>query len=357
VRNVLDNVRTLLPFLIFSWAFFAVTVLWRPQRFSNCIFLGVALLVSVIFLTGLAGDYQGRALVAVFLLCVVAIFAVPVMLIMNGVTMLRRESRSVGNLLSLILGIVIGIGEILFVVSLLTELPAIDLQQLAMPMTVIWVTVFYFSCWILTFVLYVLFIQWMPHRMQFDYVIIHGSGLIGGDGIGRLLGNRIDKAIEIYHKCKVKPMLIPSGGKGGDETVSEAEAMKKYLLEHGIPEQAILTEDGSATTMENLQNSMKLIVEHSGKQITKGCRYVGKQPGSRTALISSNYHIYRCLLYAAKLKFHCVGIGAKVAWYYWPSATLREFVAVFTKMPHVFWMFGGYLLVVVLPTLAVVFGS
>ena len=47
----------------------------------------------------------------------------------------------------------------------------------------------------------------------------------------------VDKAIEVYEKDPTPPILIPSGGKGRDEEISEAEAMKNYLTAHGIPEE------------------------------------------------------------------------------------------------------------------------
>ena len=166
--------------------------------------------------------------------------------------------------------------------------------------------------------------------MNFNYVIIHGCGLIGGEKLSKLLSNRVDKAIEIYNRCKKKPVIIPSGGKGEDEKLSEAEAMKNYLLEHGIPEEHIVLEDKSATTRENLINSKSLIDVREGKK--------------KTALVSSNYHIYRCLRLAKEVGLKCTGIGAKVAFYYWPSALIREFIAVFLNKKFLIWAMIGYLL-------------
>ena len=124
--------------------------------------------------------------------------------------------------------------------------------------------------------------QIMPHRMNFNYVVIHGCGLRDGEHLTKLLSDRVDKAIEIYGKCKIKPYIIPSGGKGSDEKLSEAEAMK-------------------------------------------------------------NYHVYRCLRIARDLKFRCIGIGAHVAMYYWPSALIREFIAIFLTKRFFIWSILGYL--------------
>ena len=191
-------------------------------------------------------------------------------------------------------------------------------------------TVFYFSFLVLCFVLYSVFIQLMPHRMNFRYVIIHGCGLSGGEKMTRLLSNRVDKAIEIYNKCRVKPVIIPSGGQGPDEKLSEAQAMKNYLLSNGIPEKHIVLEDRSATTRENLANSKEIIDARGGAR--------------RIALVSSNYHVYRCLRLVREVGLKCTGIGAKVAFYFWPSALIREFIAIFLTKRFLILSLIGYLI-------------
>ena len=98
------------------------------------------------------------------------------------------------------------------------------------------VSVIYVSVSFLIFMFYSLFLMIIPRKKDFDYVIIHGAGLLDGNRVSKLLSDRIDKAVEVYRKDPTPPVLIPSGGKGGDETVSEAEAMGAYLLEKGIRE-------------------------------------------------------------------------------------------------------------------------
>lgn len=341
MQAIADNIRSLLPFLIVSWGVFFVFTLWRPQRFRNSVFLLIALFCTFFFVAGLFGDWFEYAFVTGCILVLLALLLVPVMLIMNGITMMKKESKAMGNLLSLILGIIIAAGEIACVFAVLSDGQRLVRISYDWPLF-FGLTVFYFSVWILAFVLYIFVMQYMPHRMNFTYVIIHGCGLLDGTRMSRLLSNRLDKAIEIYKKCTVKPILIPSGGQGGNEKRSEAEAMQEYLLAKGIPEKYILPEDRSTTTMQNLLFSLDVI------------RKDGKK--GRVALVSSNYHIYRCILYASGMKFKCIGIGAGVAWYYWPSATLREFAAIFTKLPHLFWILLGYCLTVIIPMLYLIKG-
>jgi uncharacterized SAM-binding protein YcdF (DUF218 family) len=204
------------------------------------------------------------------------------------------------------------------------------------------VCVIYASISFLTFMFYSLFLQIVPVKRDFDYVIIHGAGLLEGSKVSRLLANRLDKAIKIYQKDPTPPMMIPSGGKGSDESLSEAEAMAAYLIEHGIPEDKILLEDTSTTTLENLKNSKAIIEAQEGRKYT--------------VLVTSNYHVYRALRYCRKIGLKCTGVGSRVAPYYWPSALIREYIAVHAEKKHALIFIVG-LLVFLIPTFMVAFGS
>jgi len=326
---IISNIKALGPYVLVFWALLLVGTLLNPQKYFNSILLMLALFFSLFFIAGLFGDYMNTALLGIILLVFLALLLVPLMLIFNGLQMIRRESLRFAHVLSLLLGIGIGVGEIAVVVSLLSTMNYFS-ASIRNWTLLIGGTVFYGSLLILNFVLYSLYMQLLPHRMNFDYVIIHGCGLSGGRTVTKLLADRIDKAIELYHRCGKKPVLIPSGGKGDDEELSEAEAISDYLLSHGIPEEHILREDRSATTLENLKNSFRLIDDRGGAK--------------RIVLVSSNYHIYRCLSYAKALNMKCVGIGAHTAWYYWPTALLREFAAVARKPRFFIWAVLGYLL-------------
>lgn len=60
-------------------------------------------------------------------------------------------------------------------------------------------------------------------------------------------------------------MFVPSGGQGSDEIISEGEAMKRYLLEQGIPEDQIMPETKSTNTLENMKFSKELINDENAK--------------------------------------------------------------------------------------------
>lgn len=340
MQAIIDNIQTLGPMLAIVWGLtIACTLIW-PQHYRNSFLLMLSLIVTMVFAAGFFSDDSGYLLLFCFLLIMLGLFLVPILLVINGIQVIRREGLAPAHVLSLALGLFVGLGELVFVFYLLGISGTTGIDSTRPWLLFVIETVFYFSLLVLNFVLYTVFIQVMPHRMNFDYVIIHGCGLLGGDRMTKLLSNRVDKAIEIYQKCPRKPYIIPSGGQGPDETISEAQAMADYLLAHGIPQDHILLEDQSTTTYENLANSKAIIDERAG--------------GKRTALVSSNYHVYRCLLFARQVGLRCTGIGADVAFYYWPSALIREFIAVFVTRHFLVRAMIGYLLFVT-PILHVIF--
>ena len=332
VDVMVDSVRTLGPMLACTWLLTIGSVILQPQKYRNSFLLMFSLLVTLVFVTSCLGEEGPTFALISFLLVMLALFLVPLLLIVNGIQMIRRESFCLAHCLSLGLGLFVGIGELAAIAYVFSLAGSIGTERLSLwVMLLVW-TVFYFSSLVLSFVIYSVFIQVFPHRMNFGYVIIHGCGLAGGERLTKLLSNRVDKAIEIYEKCKAKPIIIPSGGQGGDEKLSEAEAMRRYLIDRGIPEDHIVLEDCSATTAENLSFS-KAIIDARGDR-------------RRVALVSSNYHVYRCLRLAKQVGLRCTGIGADVAFYYWPSALIREFVAVFLSRRFLIWSLAGYLMFV-----------
>lgn len=321
------------------WALTGFSFAKDRSRYRNCYLLFVTLMVSIVALTFIAGDYQAQVMVVLMFALFLTLLIVPIFLVINGVVMIRREGHSLANLLSLGLGLVVGIGEIAAYLALVMpqiSVPGLDGRSHFVEFTrfgmFLSASVFYFSMTFVVFMTYCVFLQVLPLRKDFDYVIIHGAGLLGGDRVSKLLADRIDKAIAVYRRDPTPPILIPSGGKGSDESISEAEAMERYLLEKGVPAEQIAREDQSATTLENLRNSKAIIDELSGGR------------GGYTALVTSNYHVYRALRYCRRIGLRCVGIGSHVAFYYWPSALIREYIAVHAERKRLITLLVGWLL-------------
>lgn len=150
-----------------------------------------------------------------------------------------------------------------------------------------------------------------------DYILILGCQINKDGTLTNLLKGRVDRALEFRNMQKEKTgkdlIFIPSGGKGDDEIISEAEAMRNYLLEHGIKEKEILIEDKSKNTYENIKFSNKIIKE--------------KLNDAKIALSTTNYHVFRAGAIADSQGLKIEGIGAKTKTYFWINAFIREFIA------------------------------
>ncbi|MFC2662902.1 MAG: YdcF family protein [Eubacterium sp.] len=333
---------SLVPALIF-WDILAFSMFKDRSRYRNTVYLMIALIATIPFIAAIFDPKQDVAIGIILACILLLILAVPAILTANGIIMIRREGKSLANVLSLFVGIGVSVGECCLIAFLFIS--SMGIQSLARSilfpiLIIIAVTVTYASMVFVAFMFYTLLLQSIPHKRDFDYVIIHGCGLIGGHKVSKLLADRLDRAIEIYQKDPTPPILIPSGGRGSDESLSEADAMAGYLLEHGIPEDHILKEDQSATTLENLKFSKKLIDSQQGRKYT--------------VLVTSNYHVFRALRYARQISLKCTGVGAHTAAYYWPSALIREFIAVHAEKKHMILFFIGWV-IIMMPTLAMLF--
>ena len=75
---------------------------------------------------------------------------------------------------------------------------------------------------------------------------------------------RINHGITLYKEGYVDKIIVTGGSPDGSE-MSEASVAKKYLLEQGIPDEVVFTEDTSTITQENLENRNDVVPEDLGK--------------------------------------------------------------------------------------------
>ncbi len=299
--------------LVFSPAiFWGILFAWsyrkEPRQFKNAIFF----LLMLIFALSACAIYTND--IGIVLLLGVAIPFAPIVtvvfLLVNAWIVIRREGFSLSNVLpalfalaivAWIIGIPIGIGmsDSRVVISLSALLLALGL----------W---FFFS--FVALLVYSWFYRRLPRKRRFDYIIIHGAGLQGEEPTPLLRG-RIDKALKLWSAQGRTAILVPSGGQGSDEVISEAEAMSRYMLRLGVPREVLLPEDQSTTTMENLIFAKKLL---DARQTTP----------YRCAFVTSDYHVFRTALYASHVGLKGDGVGSRTASYYFPTAFIREFIAI-----------------------------
>lgn len=144
-----------------------------------------------------------------------------------------------------------------------------------------------------------------------DYMIVLGAQW-KPNGPGYMLQKRLEEAVD-YLNQNPDTMVIVSGGQGHDEVISEAEGMKGYLTEAGIPEERILTEDKSASTEQNLSYSAEFLNKEEDTVV----------------LVTNNFHMFRALMLAKKLGYaHIEGQSAASYPAMVPNNMVREFFGV-----------------------------
>ncbi|MFC4322309.1 YdcF family protein [Litchfieldia salsa] len=142
-----------------------------------------------------------------------------------------------------------------------------------------------------------------------DYLIILGAR-VKGTTPSLSLQYRIDAAAEYLNENE-NTIAIASGGQGPGEDISEAEAIKKELMNQGISESRIFIENQSTSTDENIMFSKKFI----SNEMKVGL------------LVTNDYHVFRGTSIAKDYDLSIVGIPAKTPAISIPRSYIREYLA------------------------------
>jgi uncharacterized SAM-binding protein YcdF (DUF218 family) len=86
---------------------------------------------------------------------------------------------------------------------------------------------------------------------QADAIVVLGAAQYNGTP-SPLFEARLAHAVQLY-KNGVAPVFIVTGGKLPDDRTTEAAAARAYAVAHDVPAAAILVEDQSRTTLEQLR--------------------------------------------------------------------------------------------------------
>jgi len=130
-----------------------------------------------------------------------------------------------------------------------------------------------------------------------DALIVLGAGL-RNSAPSMILRTRLNAAIR-YLESRGDTPIVVSGGLGQGETITEAEAMFRYLSARGVDESLIWKEEESTSTRENLAFSLA-VMEENGLDIEN----------AKVAIVSNEFHLYRAKLIAGKAGVEAVGVAA-----------------------------------------------
>ena len=143
------------------------------------------------------------------------------------------------------------------------------------------------------------------------FIVVLGAQ-VQGDQPSLTLKKRLDLALE-YLTGHPQASVVVSGGQGADEGISEAECIRRNLINYGIDPERVLLEDKSTSTLTNIENSLKLL--------PAGAENIG--------IVTNDFHIFRALATARHVSvLNFSGIPASSTGYGFTHYALREFFAV-----------------------------
>lgn len=155
-----------------------------------------------------------------------------------------------------------------------------------------------------------------------DYIIVLGARVIGNEP-GLTLKGRLDRAVEYVKNNDDDCKIVVSGGKGDGENISEAEAMKRYLVERGIKPEMIIKEDKSVNTMQNFEFSRDKIENDSKKNVAD----------VDVKVVTTDFHAFRSNKYAKMDGYKNISFYTeRTKWYLIPVFYVREFFAIIKMM-------------------------
>lgn len=147
-----------------------------------------------------------------------------------------------------------------------------------------------------------------------DYIVILGAGL-HGDVPSLTLLQRLRRGVELA-ELQPETKIVVSGGQGPGETVTEASAMKKYLVNNGVNADRIIMEEKSTSTLENLVFTKNVI------------RQTDEREALAITIITSDFHMFRSKHLAEKVGFKAYGYPSETYYYLVPAYYVREYLAV-----------------------------
>lgn len=218
---------------------------------------------------------------------------------LNGVGLFLVSNFNIGNVLTLLLGLVIILAAIFF-------------EKLNK-----WIKIALISCVSIAIVCSsFLIIYGKTDNVTYheDTVIVLGAA-VHGKTPSLTLKRRLNKAVS-YHTQNPDALIVVSGGQGAQEDITEAEAMKTYLIEKGVNPDKIIKEESATSTYENFVFSKEILDKHFNGDYT-------------SCFITNEYHIFRAALCAKRSGITNVSHQhSNTNLSYLTSGSLRECLAV-----------------------------
>ena len=141
-----------------------------------------------------------------------------------------------------------------------------------------------------------------------DAILVLGAGLQPDGSPSLMLGERICTGVELY-AAGAAPKLLMSGDHSRPDH-DEVNAMKRYLVNAGVPSEHIFMDHAGFSTYESIVRAKEVF----------GVR--------KAILVTQKYHLYRALYIAEHTGVEAIGSGADPRMYAGQTyRTIREWIS------------------------------
>lgn len=139
-------------------------------------------------------------------------------------------------------------------------------------------------------------------KLGADCILVLGAGLKADGTPNHMLQDRLDKGIQLYLKGAAPKILL--SGDNGQEEYDEVNAMKKYVLDEGIPSEDIFLDHAGFSTYESMYRARDIFLV------------------KKAIIITQRYHQYRAVYTARRLGIEGYGVISEPRTY--AGQTYRE---------------------------------
>ncbi len=244
-------------------------------------------------------------------------------MIVSNIALLRHEKPRIQNALGILTAVLLIAGEAVGMIMFFGDFSGPEWKARAGETAEnVYATAFvYFECMLAGSVICGIRAARYEPEPDKDFIVILGCWFRKDGSLPPLLRGRVDRAVSFWKMQRARTgreaVFIPSGGQGRNESMAEAEAMRRYLLSQNIPERLILPEDQAANTWQNMAFSKRIIDS--------------VKPGGSAVFSTTNYHVFRSGVWARNAGFPIEGIGSGTKWWFWPNAFMREVVGLMER--------------------------
>jgi uncharacterized SAM-binding protein YcdF (DUF218 family) len=94
-------------------------------------------------------------------------------------------------------------------------------------------------------------------RPPTDAIVVMGAAQYDGRP-SPVFAARLDHAIDLFHEGVARRLIVTGGKREGDRT-TEAASARIYAVQHDVPDEAIISEDQSRTTLQSIRGVAALM--------------------------------------------------------------------------------------------------